>query len=281
MFDPVDILFEELYAGVKELIKKNTIFDPTLKAIKTKLDSLKLVILKMAECNEALDIPREELEGLEEVMKDGKELVLKCSKIHSGNYYKLYKYANKLLKWDESLQGVLSILNVQSNRDVRTIAVAVGHIEAEVGSIKAVINEMKENFVIQNHSAGVPNAWCALPELPEFLVGLDEALSELKMKLLKDGVSRLVLTAPGGCGKTTLATKFCQDKQVKVKFKEKIFFITISKRPNLDLVVQELRQSSMGSKVPTFESEVIAVRWLQEFLKETGENPLLLVLDDV
>ncbi|PRQ47847.1 putative powdery mildew resistance protein, RPW8 [Rosa chinensis] len=116
MFDPVDILFEELYAGVKELIKKNTIFDPTLKAIKTKLDSLKPVILKMAECNEALDIPKEELEGLEEVMKDGKELVLKCSKIHSGNYYKRYKYANKLLKWDESLQGVLSILNVQSNR---------------------------------------------------------------------------------------------------------------------------------------------------------------------
>ncbi|PRQ47848.1 putative P-loop containing nucleoside triphosphate hydrolase, leucine-rich repeat domain, L [Rosa chinensis] len=140
---------------------------------------------------------------------------------------------------------------------------------------------MKENFVIQNHSAGVPKAWCALPELPEFLVGLDEALSGLKMKLLKDGVSRLVLSAPGGCGKTTLATKFCQDKQVKDKFKEKIFFITISKRPNLDLVVQELRQSSMGSKVPTFESEVIAVRWLQEFLKETGENPLLLVLDDV
>ncbi|XP_062010912.1 probable disease resistance protein At5g66900 [Rosa rugosa] len=286
--NPVNKLFDELYAGVKELIKKNIIFDPTLKAIKSKLDSLKPVIPKIAECNDALDIPKEELEGLEEVMKDGMELVLKCSKIHPGNYYKRYKYANKLLEWDESLQGVLSMLNVQSNRDVKTIAVAVGHIEAEVGnvktevgSIKAVINEVKESFMIQNHSAVVPKAWCALPELPEFPVGIDEPLSELKMKLLKNGVSRLVLTAPGGCGKTTLATKFCQDKQVKDKFKENIFFITISKRPNLDLVVQELRQSSMGSQVPTFESEVIAVRWLQEFLKGTGENPLLLVLDDV
>lgn len=65
------------------------------------------------------------------------------------------------------------------------------------------------------------------------------------------------------------------------KFKENIFFITVSKRPNLDLVVQELRQPCMGFQVPTFQSEEIAVRWLQEFLRKAGDNPLLLVLDDV
>lgn len=210
MVNLLDKLFDELYAGVKDLIKKNIIFDPILKAIKSKLDSLNPVIKQIAECNEALDIPKQELEDLEGVIQNGKELVLKCSKVHPGNYYKRYKYANKLHEWDGSLQGVLALLNVQSNRDVKTIAVTVGHIEAEVGDVKEVMNEIKENFMIRN-----PKAWCAVPQLPEFPVGLDKPLRELKTNLLKDGVSRLVLTAPGGCGKTTLAAKFCQDEQVK------------------------------------------------------------------
>lgn len=41
-------------------------------------------------------------------------------------------------------------------------------------------------------------------------------LKNLKLKLLNDDkVSMLVLTAPGGCGKTTLAQMFCQDEEVK------------------------------------------------------------------
>ena len=55
-----------------------------------------------------------------------------------------------------------------------------------------------------------------LPPLPRLVVGMDAPLKDLKEKLLcDDGVSMLVLTAPGGCGKTTLATMFCKDEEVK------------------------------------------------------------------
>ena len=37
----------------------------------------------------------------------------------------------------------------------------------------------------------------------------------------------------------------------------------------------------MGSLEPAFQNEDIAFNWLQESLKETGQNPLLLILDDV
>lgn len=53
-----------------------------------------------------------------------------------------------------------------------------------------------------------------VPEEPEFTVGLDAPLRELKMELLKEGVSIIVLTGLGGSGKTTLVTKLCWDELV-------------------------------------------------------------------
>ena len=64
------------------------------------------------------------------------------------------------------------------------------------------------------------------------------------------------------------------------KFKNNIFFVTVSKAPNLDSIVRELYQRR-GSSVPAFQDEETAVKWLQRFLKDEGQNPLLLVLDDV
>ncbi|KAK9902923.1 hypothetical protein M0R45_001436 [Rubus argutus] len=37
----------------------------------------------------------------------------------------------------------------------------------------------------------------------------------------------------------------------------------------------------MAAQVPDFQNEVTAIIWLQQFLKQTGKNPMLLVLDDV
>ncbi|XP_062002216.1 probable disease resistance protein At5g66900 [Rosa rugosa] len=152
-------------------------------------------------------------------------------------------------------------------------------VETSSSIVEAGLKRIEDQLETRNGAK--VGAWGVVPELAQFTVGLDEPLKELKMKLLKeDGVSMLVVTAPGGCGKTTLATKFCQDEQVKDKFKNNIFFVTVSNTPNLSLIVQELYQRK-GSQVPTFQNEITAVKWLQTFLKEEGQNPLLLVLDDV
>lgn len=53
-----------------------------------------------------------------------------------------------------------------------------------------------------------------VPEKPEFSVGLEVPLSKLKMQILNQDESIIVLTGLGGSGKTTLATKLCWDEQV-------------------------------------------------------------------
>ncbi|XP_004288239.1 PREDICTED: probable disease resistance protein At5g66900-like [Fragaria vesca subsp. vesca] len=91
----------------------------------------------------------------------------------------------------------------------------------------------------------------------------------------------LIVTAPGGCGKTTLATKFCQDQDVKDKFQKNIFFVTFSKKPNLELIMKGLYEQK-GYPVPTFQNEATdPVKWLKKVEMEKEDDPLLLILDDV
>lgn len=56
--------------------------------------------------------------------------------------------------------------------------------------------------------------------------------------------------------------------------------MTVSKRPNLDYIIHQLYQQ-MGSEACIFQNDISAVMWLEHFLREAGQNPLLLVLDDV
>ncbi|RXH75281.1 hypothetical protein DVH24_030002 [Malus domestica] len=143
------------------------------------------------------------------------------------------KYGKKIVKWDKSLQRLLPLLNVQ----------------LEVNSAVA-LNRIDANLVAQNQNQNLIPTWCAVPDLPSNTLILDAPLAEMKMKLLRDdALSMLVLTAPGGCGKTTLATMFCYDQQ--------------------------------SQSVPALVKEEIAFSWLPLFLREAGQNPLLLILDDV
>ena len=64
------------------------------------------------------------------------------------------------------------------------------------------------------------------------------------------------------------------------KFGKNIFFVTVSKKYSFSFIVEQLYRHN-GPQVPTFQNEVIAVQWLQAFLKEEGKKPLLCVLDDV
>ncbi|KAM5576418.1 hypothetical protein ABKV19_007339 [Rosa sericea] len=264
------VTFWALCDSVKQVKDQILMFKPQLGDIKSTLDSLQPLIKEMAECEKELDGPEEELENLRVEMEEGVELIRKCSE---ASRFKKYKYGSRLVELSKSLQRLLGILKVQGIRDGKKALISVRNIEN-------VVHRIEGNCVIQSNPSGKIEGWCAVPEPPTITVGLDLPLRELKMKLFKDGVSMVILTAPGGCGKTTLATKLCQDAEVKDKFKSNVFFVTVSKKPNLYLIVQELYHRT-GAQVPDFQSEVTAVSWLQQFLKQTGQNPMLLVLDDV
>ncbi|RVX16122.1 putative disease resistance protein [Vitis vinifera] len=120
---------------------------------------------------------------------------------------------------------------------------------------------------------------CYAPEPPDFTVGLDVPLRQVKELLVKESV--VVVSAPGGCGKTTLVQKLCQDADVKGKFKDNIFFVTVSKAPNIKLMVRELFEHN-DRPVPEFQTDQHAIKELKRLLTEQAEKaPVLLVLDDV
>ncbi|KAM5576410.1 putative disease resistance protein [Rosa sericea] len=294
------LLFTMLYDGIKELATKHAMFKDVLESVNATLESLEKVVQDIARLNEDLDRPKEELESLKTQLEEGKELVAKCRKVRVWRVDKKYKYSKKLVGWDDRLKKQLEGLEVYAIRDgmetlttVKRIDKTVSQMESSSFSMKEGVEQIETNTAniqmamgrveaslkqIQNE--GKIEAWGAVPELPTLTVGLDGPLKELKMKLLNNGVSMVVLTAPGGCGKTTLATKFCQDEQVQEKFKNNIFFVTVSKTPHFYLIVQELYRSK-GNQAPPFKDDENALKWLQKFLREEGQNPLLLVLDDV
>ncbi|CAN6563023.1 unnamed protein product [Malus baccata var. baccata] len=243
--------FQVLFDAVKSAQEETTMFKHLLGDIKSTLDSLQPLIKDIENYNS-----KEGLEYFAIQMEEAANLVQKCSKV---GVWRKYKYTNKLHQLDKSLRRVFDLLKVQGIKDARETL----------------------NLVMTSNHPEKAKCSSAVPEPPCITIGLDLPLKELKMKLLKDKkVSMLVLTAAGGCGKTTLAKMFCQDQEVKDTFKNNIFFVNVSKNPNLDLIVHELYQWK-GSELPAFQNEFMAVKWLQIFLKESRHNPLLFVLDDV
>ncbi|KAM5576447.1 hypothetical protein ABKV19_007358 [Rosa sericea] len=265
--------FGTLFDVVKEAFEKSAMFKPLLKTIKSSLDSLQPLIQQIEMHNAELNLPNEEIESCKKQMEEGVELVRKLSKVSKWNYRKS-RYTDQLVQLDGSLKRMLDIMKVQEARDVKETLVLVR-------SIDTVVKRLEGNDLVQSQFE--INGCCAVPDEqppPTITVGLDAPLEELKKNFLKDGVSMLVLAGPGGCGKTTLAKAFCQDQEVKDIFKKNIFFVTVSKTPNLNNIVRELCQLK-GFQVPFFHTEVTAVSWLETFLRETVQHPLLLVLDGV
>ncbi|KAF8034751.1 hypothetical protein BT93_C0917 [Corymbia citriodora subsp. variegata] len=193
--------FTELFSLVKNAVKTVAMFRDELKKIESTLDCIVPIMKDINEFNRRLD--RKDMDQIEDLINDGKELVEKCSKI-------------KLLHQHKKL-----------------------NIELE------------------------PLSDLAVPEAPDFIVGseVEVSLRKLKEQLLEEGASVTVVTAPGGCGKTTLLKKLCNDEDIQ------------------DIVQKMFRHK--GVKLCRIETEDDAVRYLQQLLIRIGQDPVLLVLDDV
>ncbi|XP_058766161.1 probable disease resistance protein At5g66900 [Vicia villosa] len=267
---------DELLSSVVEMKNKALKFKSSLERLEKTLQSLAPLINQIDELNKKLDRPAKETERLIKQMKDGKELVLKCSDQDKFQWwnccYKKAEYQEQLEELDGEIRRFFELdLRAQDARN----------------GLEALL-EIKE-FRAEFRSAGLRNerielrGVCFPPQPPGFIVGLDGPLNELKMRLLKDevSVSVVTVTGSGGSGKSTLAKRFCWDEQVKGKFKENIFFITFAKTPKLNAIVQKLFQHT-GYQVLDFQSDEDMFNQLEQLMKQIGKNgPILLVLDDV
>ncbi|KAK9902421.1 hypothetical protein M0R45_001660 [Rubus argutus] len=255
----IALLYDAVQDAVNDKIK---MFKTVFEDLSFTLGSLQLLVEEdneKAQHDISDQIPNEKLEIFRKKLQDGVELVRKSSNLSCWGAYKKYNYKKKLVSLEKSLQTLVDILRRLTMREL-------GKTWTTVENKETMVQEM--------------TYWNTVPEPPSFTVGLDVPLMEVKTKLLEDSMSVLVLTGPGGCGKTTLATKVCQDPDVIEKFRHNIFFLTLAKRPNLSLILQQLN-AHKGCQIPNFEDKVSAVRWLRTFLKEEGQKPLLLILDDV
>ncbi|XP_059456169.1 probable disease resistance protein At5g66900 [Corylus avellana] len=244
----------ELFEIVKDVTGNTLMFDDVLERLKSTLGRLKGVVEDIERSHREMGRP-EEISALIKQMKKGEDRVKKYSKLQWWKYPMRSHYTSKLRKLEEDLIRFFQL-------DVAAL------------TYRSVVSDT----LARMNLAGVGS--CADPEPPDFTVGLDVPLEELKMRLQKEE-RLLVLTAPGGCGKTTLVKMLCRDQEIKSKYEGNIFFFTFSKSPNVKVIVQEIFRKKKEQVPQEFSSDEDAISQLMQLLNRMEQKPMLLILDDV
>nr|XP_023894780.1 probable disease resistance protein At5g66900 [Quercus suber] len=270
--------FAILHDTVKHVAGQIIMFKSELKRLESTLDGVAPMVREIEELSQALNFPVKETQSLVEQMKKGKELVLKCSKIKRRNWnycVKAYSYSSKLSKLNRAIEKFCQVnLMVQNTRNgLETLTL--------VNESKRALNLVLKHVESQNSDMKrkYGTLSCAVPKLGDYIVGFDLHLKELKRELLKEEVSVLIVTALGGCGKTTLVQMLGWDEEIIGIYMGNIFFVNVSKTPNLKVIVQNLF-SYNGDECPEFQSDEDAINQLEQLLYQIGQ-PILLILDDV
>uniref|UniRef100_A0A6N2KZS9 RPW8 domain-containing protein n=1 Tax=Salix viminalis TaxID=40686 RepID=A0A6N2KZS9_SALVM len=217
----------DLLKVVLVVLKNNSQFKPSLERLQKMIEDMAPNIKRIETFNSELDQPQQ-LERLQGLMSDGRDLVQKCSKIHKYNCLKRPLSNKKLLKLEKDIRDHINIvLQLEGVADTKEIKVkqdwtlagvnnVFSELRDDIGKLMTTLSNVDRlDSINSNIRLPVGSCWIEIP------------LSELRIKLLKDETSQhIVISAPGGCGKTTLATALCQLEDVKAKFKSNIFFST-------------------------------------------------------
>jgi hypothetical protein len=222
------MIFGDFINVVLEALKNNSQFKRSLKRLADMLEEMAPNIKRIESFNRELDQPKQ-LEGLKGLLKKGNDLVFKCSKIHKYNYYQRPLYNKKLLKLGKDIRGHITRLQLQGIADtkeilhtqnstlvaVKGVSSGLGQLNDQIGKLSMTLSNGGWVDSSKSYSNTILAGVCSPPLLKVDPVGLKIPLNDLR-KLLNDETSHhIVLTAPGGCGKTTLATALCQHGDVK------------------------------------------------------------------
>lgn len=184
---------ETLFEAIIDVKDKAKEFKPALEKLKSTIEILQPMIKKIEELNRELDQNEGPTKELVLKIQDGQDVVRNCSNVRWWCLCRKREYTNRLLELNESLDKLLQTVPLENAMNLKQILLIHQHINV------TVVNQFKSS----------------LPVLPTFTVGLQVPLNELKRRFLREETSVLVVKAPVGCGKTTLAAKFCKDEEVQ------------------------------------------------------------------
>ncbi|MFS7955828.1 putative powdery mildew resistance protein, RPW8 [Helianthus anomalus] len=236
--------FSELLKLVLGRAKQIAEFDTLFARFEQTLKQIEPVFAKITELSNR---PVEERTTLRNLLDDGKKLVVKCSRIKPWHLFKKTKYSKELTDLDNKLFRLF-------------------YIEVSDGILTGI-------QVILGR--GGFSGSCNVPGLPDFTSCLDLHLPKLKCMLLKENTQVLVVSAPGGFGKTTLAKKLCHDSEIKDIFGDNILYVIATKETSLMSIAQTLLNNNK------FKTEEDAKNQIENLLSQNGSGKMLLVLDDV
>ncbi|MFS7974028.1 putative powdery mildew resistance protein, RPW8 [Helianthus anomalus] len=195
----------ELMEAVASEINRTPKFRTLLKRLDKTLTNIQPILHESARLSKVLDRPEPETKMFVIYLGNGKKLVLECSVIKWWNVHEKFDHANKLIRLDHELLRFFGVeLQDYMTLSLRTLK--------EVYDLSDKMDRVLST--VSNQAGGFSSSF-GVPELRDFIVGLDAHLQELKRILLNDANQVLTVSAPGGCGKTTLAKMLCHDNEIK------------------------------------------------------------------
>ncbi|CAH8360899.1 unnamed protein product [Eruca vesicaria subsp. sativa] len=287
----------ELLKLVIEEANRVLAFRSVLMELASKMNKVRLAFIEIETLQGA-----EELKDLENIINEARVLVRKCSQVKRWNLSAKAKYTRKIEEINKKLLEFCQVqLQLIMLRNQRLMMLKMGICEQsssdydeelsprpydnlpkdKLMAIRSHLESIEKELDVSSVFSLVFRDLCSVPKIDKLFFGLDSPLMEVKKKILDDdAVASLVVSAPPGCGKTTLVTQLCHDDHIKDEF-EYIFFCNLSKVPTFKTIVQTLLHHN-GYEAPTFENDSQAVDGLRNLLEELEEDgPILLVLDDV
>ncbi|CAN7078490.1 unnamed protein product [Brassica oleracea var. botrytis] len=253
--------FSVIFNLLMEEVMKVKDFKPISRDLLSIMQRLVPIINKIESMSLGSGPSEGELNFLFETMKRAEDMVSKCSRVKWYSIGEKTWYTRKIKEINRDFlrffDHVLPLIQYKNLSSLST----------KIDILTDTLKGSAELFVVPQPET-VTIFWLLRP------------LRELKKMLLEDHVVTVVVSAPSACGKTMLVSKLCHDADVRGKFKQ-IFFITVSKAPNVSLIVQRFLQHT-GREANDFADNLDARLCIQQLLPQLGESgPILLVLDDV
>jgi len=176
-------------------ISKALNFETTFENLKSLVDRCIIHAEETKLLNEELNHSNVEIDILTDELNQGKELVNKYSNVPWQECFLLPLYQGELHAMDEKIaRSITLVTSMNTARDVKEILSIVRDLMGKQFNFKRLYDP---------------------PVKPDFTVGFDSPLNQLKKWLLGSGVSVFLLTGLAGSGKTTLATLLCRDDKVR------------------------------------------------------------------